>query len=84
MNSKNAFLLFGFIGLLIAYIIYNEKIVFSGNEGLNEVNFNNKNLKHIDAPFPISHILKLNDELFSFTNSNHFYKILFKLKIKIF
>lgn len=63
MNSKNAFLLFGFIGLLIAYIIYNEKIVFSGNEGLNEVNFNNKNLKHIDAPFPISHILKLNDEL---------------------
>ena len=71
MNSKNVLLLFGFIGLLISYILYNEKIIFSNNEGLNEVNFNNKNLKYIETPFPITHMVKINDELLICSGINY-------------
>ena len=61
--SKNVFLFMGFIILLISYIKYNEIIYFSNNSNLNEVNIKDKNLKYINSPLPIEHMVKLTDEL---------------------
>lgn len=61
--SKNIFLILGFIVLFIAYIKYNEIIYFSNNSNLNEVNIKDNDLKLINTPFPMEHIIKLTDEL---------------------
>ena len=71
MESKNVVLLFGFIVLLISYIKINEKIYFSDNSNLNEVNTKNKNKKYINSSLPFEHIIKINNELLLCSGLNY-------------
>ena len=71
MGSKNVFLLLGFVVLLISYIIINDKLYFSNNRNLNEVNIKNKNIKYINSSLPFEHIIKINEELLLCSGLNY-------------
>jgi hypothetical protein len=63
MGPKNSIILIGAISLLFGYIRYNEDLVFGANTHLNEININNRNFQHINSDLPLSHIIKLTDNL---------------------
>jgi len=63
MNSKNCFVLLGFIVLIISYIIINQITYFSENTNLNEVNIKNRNYLFIGSPLPITNLIKINNDL---------------------
>ena len=63
MNSKNFFVLLGVIILLISYLGINQITYFSENTNLNEVNIKNRNYLFIESSFPITNIIKINNEL---------------------
>ena len=62
MDTKNAILLI-VLGIVLGfYIKNNENMLFGTNTQLNEINISNRDFQHINSKFPISHMIKLNDD----------------------
>ena len=62
MDTKNSILLIVLGIVLGLYLKNNENVLFGTNTQLNEINISNRDFQHINSEFPISHIIKLNDE----------------------
>ena len=62
MDTKNAILLIVLGIALGLYLKNNESVLFGANIQLNEININNRDFQHINSEYPISHMIKLNDE----------------------
>ena len=62
MDAKN-FILLMVLGIVLGlYLKNNESVLFGAFTQLNEININNRDFQHINSEFPISHMIKLNDE----------------------
>ena len=62
MDAKNSILLIVLGIVLGLYLKNNESVLFGANTQLNEININNRDFQHINSEYPISHMIKLNDE----------------------
>ena len=63
METKNSIVLIVIALFLGLYIQYNQNLFFGSNTQLNEINISNRDFSHIKSQLPISHMIKLTDNL---------------------